>query len=169
MKEKWFQLLLSGYVQRVGFYAFLIHSSTLSKVVFCATSTYLSPCTIVYVRGLSPSGRIFQIPTVWSNMITQNPKWYLWYLFDMIWWLFHVGMPYSMWCVLPCIGSAFCHHLWWCGKNPSDCLSPLTSAKSYFSELRYSARYVPVNIPWPLTLAPKNEAISRQITWKKTL
>ena len=38
MKEKWFQLLLSGYVQRVGFYAFLIHSSTLSEVVFCTTS-----------------------------------------------------------------------------------------------------------------------------------
>ena len=59
MKEKWFQLPLSGYVQRVGFYAFLIHSSTLSEVVFCATSAYLSPCTRVYVRGLSPSGRIF--------------------------------------------------------------------------------------------------------------
>jgi len=34
MKEKWFQLPLSGYVQRVGFYAFLIHSSTLSEVVY---------------------------------------------------------------------------------------------------------------------------------------
>ena len=33
MKEKWFQLPLLGYVQRVGFYAFLIHSSTLSEVV----------------------------------------------------------------------------------------------------------------------------------------
>ncbi len=63
MKEKWFQLPLSGYVQRVGFYAFLIHSSTLSEVVFCTTSAYPSPCTRVYVRGLSPSGRIFQIPT----------------------------------------------------------------------------------------------------------
>ena len=77
MKEKWFQLPLSGYVQRVGFYAFLIHSSTLSEVVFCTTSAYLSPCTRVYVRGISPSGRIFQIPTVWSNMTTQIPKWYL--------------------------------------------------------------------------------------------
>jgi len=37
MKEKWFQLPLSGYVQWVGFYAFLIHSSTLSEVVFCTT------------------------------------------------------------------------------------------------------------------------------------
>jgi len=64
MKEKWFQLLLSGYVQRVEFYAFLIHSSTLSEVVFCATSAHLSPCTRINVRGLSPSGRIFQIPTV---------------------------------------------------------------------------------------------------------
>jgi len=64
MKEKWFQLPLSGYVQRVGFYAFLIHSSTLSDVVFYTTSAYLSPCTRVYVRGLNPSGRIFQIPTV---------------------------------------------------------------------------------------------------------
>ncbi len=44
MKEKWFQLPLSGYVQRVEFYAFLIHSSTLPEVVFCATSAYLSPC-----------------------------------------------------------------------------------------------------------------------------
>jgi len=34
MKEKWFQLPLSGYVQRVGFYTFFIHSSTLSEVVF---------------------------------------------------------------------------------------------------------------------------------------
>jgi len=74
MKEKWFQLPLLGCVQRVGFYAFLIHSSTLSEVVFCATSAYLSPCTRVYVRGLSPSGRIFQIPTVRSNMITLIPK-----------------------------------------------------------------------------------------------
>ncbi len=36
-------------------------------------------------------------------------------------------------------------------KDPSDCLSPLTSAKSYFSESRYSARYIPANIPWPMT------------------
>jgi hypothetical protein len=43
MKEKWFQLPLSGYVQRVGFYTFLIHSSTLSEVVFCTTSAYPSP------------------------------------------------------------------------------------------------------------------------------
>ncbi len=43
MKEKWFQLPLSGYVQRVGFYTFLIHSSTLSEVVFCTTSAYLCP------------------------------------------------------------------------------------------------------------------------------
>ncbi len=53
MKEKWFQLPLLGYVQRIGFYAFLIHSSTLSEVVFCTTSAYLSPCTRVYVRGKS--------------------------------------------------------------------------------------------------------------------
>jgi len=169
MKEKWFQRPLLGYVQRVGFYAFLIHSSTLSEVVLCATSAYLSPCTRVYVQGLSPSGRIFQIPTVWSNMITQIPKWYLWYLLDMSWRLFYVGMPYSMWCVLPRIGSAFCHHLWWYGKDPSDCLSPLTSAKSYFSESGYSARYFPANIPWPMTLAPTNEAISHGIMRKKTL
>jgi len=45
MKEKWFQLPLLGYVQRVEFYAYLIHSSTLSEVVFCTTSAYLSPCT----------------------------------------------------------------------------------------------------------------------------
>ncbi len=64
MKEKWFQLPLPGYVQRVGFYAFFIHSSTLPEVVFCATSAHLSPCTRVYVQGLSPSGMIFQIPTV---------------------------------------------------------------------------------------------------------
>jgi hypothetical protein len=38
MKEKWFQLPLSRYVQCVGFYAFLIHSSTFSEVVFCTTS-----------------------------------------------------------------------------------------------------------------------------------
>ncbi len=36
-------------------------------------------------------------------------------------------------------------------KDLSDCPSPLTSAKSYFSEPRYSARYVPANIPWPMT------------------
>ena len=81
MKEKWFQLPLSGYVQRVGFYAFLIHSSTLSEVVFRTTSAYLSPCTRVYVRGLNPSGRIFQIPTVRSSMITQIPKMISLYLF----------------------------------------------------------------------------------------
>jgi hypothetical protein len=51
-------------VQRVGFFKFLINLSTLSEVVFCTTSAYLSPCTRVYVRGISPSGRIFQIPTV---------------------------------------------------------------------------------------------------------
>ena len=41
MKEKWFQLPLSGYVQRVGFYAFLIYSNTLSEVVFLATSSQM--------------------------------------------------------------------------------------------------------------------------------
>jgi hypothetical protein len=37
-------------------------------------------------------------------------------------------------------------------KDPSDCLSPLTSAKSYFSESRYSVRYFPANLLWPMTL-----------------
>ncbi len=32
---------------------------------------------------------------------------------------------------------------------------------------RYSARYFPANIPWPMTLAPTNEAISREIMRKK--
>ena len=36
-------------------------------------------------------------------------------------------------------------------KDPSDRLSPLTSAKSYLSESRYLARYFPANIPWPMT------------------
>jgi len=54
-------------------------------------------------------------------------------------------------------------------KDPSDCLSPLTSAKSYISESRYLPRYFPTNIPWPMTLVPMNEAISRKITQKKTL
>ncbi len=47
--------------------------------------------------------------------------------------------------------------------------APLTSAKSYFSESRYSARYVPATIPWPMTLAPTNEAISREITREENL
>jgi len=36
-------------------------------------------------------------------------------------------------------------------KDPSDCLSPLTSEKSYISKSRYLARYFPANIPWPMT------------------
>jgi len=36
-------------------------------------------------------------------------------------------------------------------KDPSDRLSPLTSAKSNISESRYLARYFPANIPWPMT------------------
>jgi len=40
-------------------------------------------------------------------------------------------------------------------KDLSDCLSPLTSAKSYFSESRCSARYFPANIPWPMTVNDK--------------
>jgi len=101
----------------------------LSEVVFCATSSYLSPCTRVYVQGPTPSGRIFQIPTVWSNMITQIPKLYLWYLSDVSWWLFHVGMQYGMWCVLPRMGSAFCCRLWWCGER-----SKWLSVTAYISE-----------------------------------
>jgi hypothetical protein len=54
-------------------------------------------------------------------------------------------------------------------KDPGDRLSPLTSVKSYISESRYSARFFPANIPWPMTLAPMNEAISREIKRKKTL
>ena len=46
-------------------------------------------------------------------------------------------------------------------KDPSDCLSPLTSAKSYFSESRYSARYFPANIPWPVTVRHVFNAIFR--------
>ena len=87
----------------------------------------------------------------------------------MSWWLFHVGMQYSMWCVLPRVdlpSVIICDDV---AKDPSDRLSPLTSAKSYFSESRYSARYFPANIPWPMTLAPTNEAISREITRKKNL
>ena len=163
MKEKWFQLPLSGYVQRVGFYAFLIHSSTLSEVVFCSTSAYLSPCTRVYVQGLSLSGRIFQIPTVWSNMTTQIPKRYLLISFGYELVAFPrgnasiiCGASYHVW-DLPSV--IICDDV---AKDPSDCLSPLTSAKSYFSESRYSAGYFPANIPWPMTLAPMNEAISHE-------
>ena len=54
-------------------------------------------------------------------------------------------------------------------KDPSDRLSLLTSAKSYISESQYLARYFPANIPWPMTLAPTNEAISRETTRKKNL
>jgi len=53
-------------------------------------------------------------------------------------------------------------------KDPSDRLSQLTSAMSYISESRYLARYFPANIPWPMTLAPTKEAISREITRKKS-
>ena len=47
-------------------------------------------------------------------------------------------------------------------KDPSDCLSPLTSAKSYFSKLRYSARYFPANIPWPMTTEAFAEKVKRK-------
>jgi len=66
---------------------------------------------------------------------------------------------YSTWeCSIVCGAS---YHVWDLSsvlicddvaKDPSDRLSPLTSAKSYFSELQYSARYVPANIPWPMTV-----------------
>jgi len=152
MKEKWFQLPLSGYVQCVGFYAFLIHSSTLSEVVLCTTSAYLSPCTRVYVWGISPSGRIFQIPTVWSNMTTQIPKWYL--LISFGYELVAIphgnasiicGASYQVW-DLPSV--IICDDV---AKDPSDRLSPLTSAKSFISKSWYIARYFPANIPWPMT------------------
>jgi len=79
---------------------------------------------------------------------------------------------------IPCWNAVAPYHVWdlpsviICddvAKDPGDSLSPLTSAKSYFSESGYSARYVPANIPWPMTLAPTNEAISREITRTKTL
>ncbi len=152
MKEKWFHLPLSRYVQRIGFYVFLIHLSTHSEVVFCTTSAYLSPCTRVYVRGISPSGRIFQIPTVCSNMNTQIPKWYL-----------LISFGYELVAISCGNASIICdasYHVWdlrsviICddvAKDPSDRLSLLTSAKSYISESRYLARYFPANIPWPMT------------------
>jgi len=131
---------------------------------------YLSPCIRVYVRGISPSGRIFQIPTVWSNMSTRIPKWYL--LISFGYELVAIphgnasiicGTSYHVW-DLPSV--IICDDV---AKDPSDRLSPLTSAKSYISESRYSARNFLANIPWPMTLAPTNEAISCEITRKKNL
>jgi len=96
--------------------------------------------------------RIFQIPTVWSNMVTQIPKWYL--LISFGYELVAIprgnasivcGVSYHV-RDLPSV--IICDDV---AKDPSDRLSPLTSAKSYFSESRYSARYVPANIPWPMT------------------
>jgi len=89
-------------------------------------------------------------------MITQIPKMLSLYLF----WICAGG--YSMWeCRIVCGAS---YHVWdlpsgiICddvAKDPSDCLSPLTSSvKSYFSESRYLARYFPTNIPWPMTPPP---------------
>ncbi len=170
MKEKWFQLPLLGYVQCIGFYTFLIHSSTPSEMVFCTTSVYLSPCSRVYVQGISPSGRIFQIPTVWSNMITQIPKLYL--LISFGYELVAIprenasiicGASYHAW-DLPSV--IICDDV---AKDPSDRLSLLTSVKRYISKSRYLARYYPANIPWPMTLAPTNEAISRETTRKKNI
>ncbi len=73
------------------------------------------------------------------------------------------GASYHIW-ALPSV--IICDDV---AKDPSDRLSLLTSAKSYISESRYLARYFLANIPWPMTLAPMNEAISRETTRKKTL
>jgi hypothetical protein len=54
-------------------------------------------------------------------------------------------------------------------KDPSDCLSPAYISDELFSKSQYLERYFPANIPWPMTLAPTNEAIHREITRKKTL
>jgi hypothetical protein len=55
-------------------------------------------------------------------------------------------------------------------ENPSgDCPSVTTYiGKELFSELQHLARYFPPNMLWSMTLAPKNEAISREIMRKKT-
>ena len=79
---------------------------------------------------------------------------------------------YSTWeCSIVCGAS---YHVWdlpsviICddvAKDPSDCPSPLTSAKSYFSESRYSARYVPANIPWPMTVTGGVQKIPLGCVW----
>ena len=72
------------------------------------------------------SFRFLPCDLVWLHRFL---KWYLCIFSDMSWWLFHVGMPYSMWCVLPRKRSAFCHHPWWCGKR-----SEWLSVTPYISE-----------------------------------
>ena len=55
-------------------------------------------------------------------------------------------------------------------KDPSDRLSPLTSAKSYISESQYLARYFPTNIPWPMTrMCPSRVSTCDRSTWYKDL
>ncbi len=85
-------------------------------------------------------------------MITQIPKWYL--LISFGYELVAIprgnasivcGASYHVW-DLPSV--IICYDV---AKDPSDRLSPLTSAKSYISESRYLARYFPANIPWPMT------------------
>ena len=64
------------------------------------------------------------------------------------------GASYHIW-ILPSV--IICADV---AKDPSDRLSPLTSAKSYISESRYLARYFPANIPWPMTnIREKNKCV----------
>jgi hypothetical protein len=66
-------------------------------------------------------------------------------------------------------GSITICHEWWRIHLATVHLSPLTFGKELFSELQHLARYFPPNMLWSMTLAPKNEAISREIMQKKPI
>ena len=94
---------------------------------------------------------------------------YLWYLIMLRCWLFYVGMPYSMWRVLP--------HTWSCAsafflKEALKDLWWLLLASSH-QRLAISANHsllasgFPTIVPWPMPLAPTNEAISCDLLRKK--
>ena len=62
----------------------------------------------------------------------------------------------------PILGSNIYLLPWRRYKDPGNCLLPAYISNWLFSESRQLARMFPAIMPWPMTLAPTNEAISRE-------
>ncbi len=72
-----------------------------------------------------------------------------------------------LWRVSHLFGSAIYRIFWKDSEDPGGaCLSPLYTIDSLFSKLRLLAI---IGLPWPMTLAPTNEAIRHETSGKKTL
>ncbi len=149
----------------IVFYVIVVHAIARKEVSALTPQMDLSPRTRVYVRGGRWAGHLLEFRPVRSATNLQIPIKRSLDLFRLMWWISYLGFRYDI--VVRQPSAWICHlsNLWKDSEDPGGaCLSPSYTSDWLFSESRLLAI---IGLPWPMTLAPTNEAIRHETSGKK--